>query len=535
MHSDPSGKYLPGASHKTRRLIDRLSRKVTEGIRQDVSVMEEILTSLQTDQFVIRALKDALEKSRMQGLSQDLINKCIKRCKELEIECDVIGASTAIRCGLTGHALRLLNRIGELDVESIPEVLRPILFHMFLSMAWAGVDTANVEMYVNIAGSLDIEKRFTEYLINIGHLLKARVELESGNPDIAVRISQRMDRNLKPDDPLRALAFEIRADAFHHLCDQNRELAALEDWLDLSKHMPNGPCDLAVLAESVETAPGVTGGARSEEILTRYSQLAHLYEQEPDTRPFSRKIYQHFLNTAYHKWIDKGLTGAGTIEKRLAGLEDVRAGKPSAHVPGAGSIAVFEPARSFGRISDLAVEELLADLEATPAASSCAVIIDYVEMRERRFSFEPGRGSSLVQLLSSFQEICTYDHATSVRFTVNKAAVLWKSHSEDWFILSHETTATDIQNISFGIRVVTVGDEFDLSVFALFSYTPPLDDSAKISLADLLKHKPAEWGGYGALKARALDLIKAAGRRVGQQRGGGTSGGEVEGGFQWLT
>ena len=67
-----------------------------------------------------------------------------------------------------------------------------------------------------------------------------------------------------------------------------------------------------------------------------------------------------------------------------------------------------------------------------------------------------------------------------------------------------------------------VGDEMDLSLHLLFTYVPPGGAESRHALARLLRKKPAALGGYPALEAAVVDLIKRAARRV-EQRAGGSS------------
>jgi hypothetical protein len=368
---------------------------------------------------------------------------------------------------------------------------------------------------------MDAAGHFTGYLDGVSRLLNARSELRAGHHDVAVRICQMLDRETQPSDPLKVLALELQADAFRHMGDHNREQKLLEDWEHLLRSMSNGPCDLAVAAETTATSPGISGGARSEEILRHYSRLAILYEGDPGTRSYARGIYLKFLNTAYHKWVASDTQEAGTIEQRMARITPREKREEAAPCPVAEShagITIIEPNRSYGRISENAIDDLLKELTTVPAAAYCAVVVSQINVKERQFHVRPSGIPPIEQLQEELRAILdeTPDK-DSGGFLCEKTPVVWRGQPMEWIILSHGENAPDIRALSFGIRVDKVGVQMDLAVYALFKYSPPLSPDACGELAELLKKQPGDLGGYNALEGLTLDLVKRAARRVDQK------------------
>ena len=535
MNINPPTEYVPKASRKTRVFLEQLSRAGSRSLSPNSSLLEELMASLKTDQFVLHSLQDTLNHSRLEDVPSDLLDRCAARCAQLVIECDVIGASAALTCGATERAARMLQQLSGPDAPPVPEELRPLLFRLFVSVAWAATNSGSVESFIRSARAMDASGHFTGYLDGVSRLLNARSELRAGRHDLTVRICQALDREMQPGDPLKVLALEMQADAFRQMGDHGREQKVLEDWEHLLRSMPNGPCDLAVAAETTATSPGISGGARSEEILRHYSRLSLLYEGDPGTRDYARGIYLKFLNTAYHKWVDPDAPEAGTIEQRLVRIaprvkreEDTPCPAGERH-PG---ITIIEPTRSYGRVSEGAIDDLLKELTTVPAAAYCAVVISQVNVKERQFHIRPSGVPPIEQMEEELRAILDETPDGGVGgFHCEKSPVVWRAQPMEWIILTHEENAPDIRSLSFGIRADKVGDQMDLAVYALFKYIPPLSPDARGELAELLKKKPADLGGYNALEGLVLDLVKRAAKRVDRKglraRGAGKQKGPV--------
>lgn len=518
MNTPSLEKYSPKASRKTQVLLEQLFRGGTRSQRPDSIVLEEVMASLRTDQFVLQTLSDTLERIHVDdGVSQELVAKSAARCAQLALECEVIGANTALSCGATERAARILKSVSGLNAESIPEALRPVFFRLFVSVAWASKDAESIETFVRTAQTMDTESRFTGYLDGMSRLLQARVELQSGRPDSAIRICQTLDRETKAGNPLKVLTLELQADAFRQMEDAERELKVLEDWEHLLRGMPNGPCDLAVAAETTGASPSISGRARSEEILIHYSRLARIYEVSPETRTYARGIYHKFLNTAYHRWVDSEAMEFGTIEQRLARQSVPKPNQPSSDdaPPSNAGITIIEPARSYGRIADAAIDAMLKELSASPASAYCAVVVSPVNVKERQFRILSTGDSPINQMLQEMLAILN-DHDTRSfgTFQCQLTSVVWKAQPMEWVVVTHSEDAPEIRALSFGLRVDKVGDHMDLAVYALYTYQPPLAPDAREELAAILRKKPADLGGYGALEGLALDLIKKAAHRL---------------------
>lgn len=516
MSTPPTAEYTPRASRKTHVLLEQLSRGGARSQRPDSALLEEVLSSLRTDQFVLQTLADTLERTRVADMPQDLLRKSAARCAQLALECDIIGANTTLSCGATERAERMLQRVCELNAGSIPEVLRPTLFRLFVSVAWTSKDAMGVEAFIRAARSVDVESRFAGYLDGVSRLLQARAELRSGKPDSAVRVCQTLDRETKPGDPLKVLALELQSDAFRQMGDSVRELKVLEDWECLLMGMANGPCDLAVAAETTGASPGISGGARSEEILLHYSRLARLYEATPDTRAYAKGIYCKFLNTAYHKWLDSEAADCGTIEQRLARLSTSKPEQgrtEDAPVPRSG-LAIIEPARTYGRITDGVIDDMLKELPAS-TSTYCAVVVNPVNVKVRQFRVLSSADSPINQMLQEMRAILEDQDAGVFRILqCELTPVVWKAQPMEWIVVTHSENAPEIRPLSFGVRADKVGDQMDLAVYALYTYQPPLAVDSREELAAILRKKSAELGGYGALESLVLDLIKKAAHRV---------------------
>ncbi len=181
---------------------------------------------------------------------------------------------------------------------------------------------------------------------------------------------------------------------------------------------------------------------------------------------------------------------------------------------------IIEPNRAFGRVSDKAIEELLNKLTTMPGAAYCAVVVGKVEVKERQFRVDRKQGDPVDQLLAALGELHAESSSGTPAIQPEKTGVISKGQPMQWIALNHEERAPDIRALSFGLRVDQVGDEMDLSLHLLFTYTPPLGADDRDELAGLLRKKPEELGGYRALEAGVVDLIKRAARRVGQRAGG---------------
>ncbi len=311
----------PKPSLQSRPILERLSNSAARTLRPDSLLLEELLTSLKKDQFVLQMLREELRRYRDGKVSPELVSRAAVRVEQLENECDLLGANAALMCGATAKATLLLRGLIQKDSSNLAESSRPLLFKLLISIAWVVEDASVAETFLQRAATEDQQGDYAQYLAGVNRLLQARAELRQKKPDAAVRLCQAMGRETRPDDPLRILALELQADAFRQLGDEKREQDVLEDWEGLLKRLPNGPCDLAVEAETTTTAPGISGGPRSHEILEHFSRLAFHFERNSDTRNYAKGILTKFLNTAQHEWIDPNQPVAGTIRERMARLE----------------------------------------------------------------------------------------------------------------------------------------------------------------------------------------------------------------------
>jgi hypothetical protein len=519
---DPLTEYTPRASTQTLQILGRLTASGPRNLRPDSSLLGEVLSSLKTDQFVLRGLQEALRRYRGDEIPADLLSKAVQRCCQLEMECDVLGANVALMCGATEKASMVLQRLIRQDASIIVETLRPLLFKLLVSVAWVVRDQNTAESFFQTARMIDTQGRYAGYLDGLKRLLQARSELQTGRSDVAVRVCQALDHETKPGDPLKVLALELQSDAFRQLSDLEREQKVLEDWEYLLRSLPNGPCDLAVGAETTSTSPGILGESRSEEILQHYSRLALLYERDPKARRYAKGIYAKFLNTAYHKWVDPTVKEMGSIEQRLACMEREIPGAeygPRPDPPKPAGMAIIEPGRSYGRVSDKALEDLLKQLTTMPVAAYCAVVIGQVDMKEQEFRIQESLGTPLAQLLHEMSLIITEGSPNLFTFQPEKTSVLWKGQPMEWLVLSHQEQAPDIRSLSFGLRLDKVGEHIVLALYALFKYRPPLSPDAQDELAGVLRKKLEELGGYNAIEGMVVELVKRAAKRVDQKAG----------------
>jgi len=515
----------PKPSLQSRPILERLSNSAARVLRPDSLLLEELLTSLKKDQFVLQLLREELRRYRDGKASPELVARAADRAEQLENECDLLGANAALMCGATAKATLLLRGLIQKDSSSLAESSRALLFKLLISIAWVVEDASVAETFLQRATIEDQQGDYAQYLAGVKRLLQARAELRQKKPDAAVRLCQALGRETRPDDPLRILALELQADAFRQLRDEKREQDVLEDWEGLLKRLPNGPCDLAVEAETTTTAPGISGGPRSQEILEHFSRLAFLFERNSDTRNYAKGILTKFLNTAQHEWIDPNQAVSGTIRERMARLESPKESsiddRENEFRPT--GMEIIEPNRAFGRVSDKAIEELLNKLTTMPGAAYCAVVVGKVEVKERQFRVDRKQGDPVDQLLAALGELHAESSSGTPAIQPEKTGVISKGQPMQWIALNHEERAPDIRALSFGLRVDQVGDEMDLSLHLLFTYTPPLGADDRDELAGLLRKKPEELGGYRALEAGVVDLIKRAARRV-EQRAGGSVG-----------
>ncbi|MEI8195850.1 MAG: hypothetical protein WCI73_08080 [Phycisphaerae bacterium] len=509
--------WKPRASSQTRSFLARLFQSEARSLRPDSYLLEELLSSLKRDQFVLQSLQEALRHCRLGEIPTELASRAIQRCVALTMECDVIGANAAMSCNAGEKATVILQTLVRQDASAAPEPVRPLLFKLLVSAAWIARDFGVAESFVEAARRMDTAARFSGYLDGLKRLLHARSELQAGRNDVAVRICQTLARETKVDDPLKALALELQSDAFRKLGDCEREQKVLEDWENLLRALPNGPCDLAVSAETDGTSPGIFGGSRSEEILQHYSRLAVLYELSPRTRGYAKGIYGRFLNTAHHNWVDPAASELGSIAQRGARLmpeqKPQELGKDAEHIHS--GITIIEPDRAYGKMSDRALDGLLSELTAMPASTYCAVVVGQIDVKERQFRLREALGLPVDQLL---REIHDTSQALST-FQPDKASVVWKGQPMEWIVLPHQERGADLRSLSFGVRVDQVRDQMDLSLYVLFTYRPPLNSDARNELANLLRKKPEQLGGYNALQGMAVELVKRAAKRVEQKAG----------------
>lgn len=515
----------PKPSLQSRPILERLSNSAAQALRPDSLLLEELLTSLKKDQFVLQSLREELRQYRDGKASPELVSRAAVRAEQLENECDLLGANAALMCGATAKATLLLRGLIQKDSSSLAESSRPLLFKLLISIAWVVEDASVAQTFLQRAATEDQQGDYAQYLAGVKRLLQARAELRQKKPGEAVRLCQTLGRETRPDDPLQILALELQADAFRQLGDEKREQDVLEDWEDLLKRLRNGPCDLAAEAETTTTAPGISGGPRSHEILEHFSRLAFLFERNSDTRNYAKGILTKFLNTAHHEWVDPNQPASGTISERMARLESPL--NPQPHSPSTG-MEIIEPNRAFGRVSDKAIEELLNKLTAMLGAAYCAVVIGKVIVKEHQFRVNPKQGDPVDQLLAALGEIHAESSSGTPAIRPEKTGVVSKGQPMQWIALNHEERAPDIRALSFGLRVDQVGDEMDLSLHILFTYTPPFRADYGDELGGLLRKKPEELGGYSTLEAGVVDLIKQAARRVAQRAGGSTTKGLVK-------
>jgi len=519
-----SQRHGPNASSQTRPILERLANSGAASLRPDSLLLEEVLTSLKKDQFVLQLLRDELRRFRNEKVAPELVSRAVARAEQLECECDLLGVNGALMCGATMKAALMLRGLIQKSSSGLAEYTRPLLFKLLISLAWVVEDPSAAESFLQRAASEDKQGEYSQYLAGVKRLLQARAELRQKKPDAAVRLCQALARETRPDDPLRILALELQADAFRQLGDEKREQAVLEDWENLLKRLPNGPCDLAVEAETTTTAPGISGGPRSQEILEHYSRLAFLFERSPETRDYAKGILSKFLNTAHHEWVDRNEPARGTIRERIARLESPKISTDDRETQSRlGGMEIIEPNRRHGTVSDEEIEKLLTKLRALPAATFCAVVIGKVEVKERQFRADRKQGDPVDQMLAALGELHAESSSSTPVIQPEKTGVISKGQPMQWIALNHEERAPDIRALSFGLRVDQVGDEMDLSLHLLFIYTPPLGADDREELAGLLRKKPEELGGYRTLEGGVVDLIKRAARRV-EQRAGGSVG-----------
>jgi hypothetical protein len=166
---------------------------------------------------------------------------------------------------------------------------------------------------------------------------------------------------------------------------------------------------------------------------------------------------------------------------------------------------------------------MLKELSAS-TSTYCAVIVSPVNVKERQFRVLTSGESPINQLLQEMHAILADQDAGAFRtFQCQLTPVVWKAQPMEWVVMTHSEDAPEIRALSFGVRTDKVGDQMDLAVYTLYTYQPPLAVDAREELAAILRKKPADLGGYGALESLLLDLIKKAAHRVDQKavRAGG--------------
>lgn len=515
-HSGPKKMFELRVSFRSRRLFNQLAGQDRQNQEAASLSLEKYLDSLKQDKYILLALRDALLSYLDSEITEELREQALETCKSLVTHCYLSEASVVISHGRVDKAVPVLKSLIELDPQQMTEDVQLNLFGLLISVIWHGASGFDTEQFLHVAQSLDKDGRHQAYLRGLNRLLSAREEMNGDHPEIAIRQCQMLAKELRKNDPLLMLAKQMEADVFRQINDHERELRALEDWLELFGPYTNGPCDMAVAEETTKRTVGIMGGLISEEILQHYSRLACLYESQNETKPYAEGIYRHFLNTAYHRWIDPDEPQKGTIQERLSNLgspEDTLR-EDSKFSPT--SIMIIEPERNYGHISDETLDSLIERLNDNYVRSIASVCISRVGIKENRFEFS-GSGADLINnMLKTTYDICKSDEADAYGLEPSKSAVIWRNHPTDWIILSQNEPVPDLSRLSFGVQVTLVSNWFDVSVYVLFTCQPPLEASTKEELADILRRKPEDITGYGPLEDRVVRIIKKAAKRVAQ-------------------
>ena len=518
--SVPEGDYAPSVSRPTNVILLRLEAIDSHARSSGSFLLEELLGSLRDDRVAIQTLQEALSGVVLSGLPEGLAIGALRRCTELLLDCEVIGASHALRFRAPEKAAAILNRVLELR-GAVPQPQRPLLLKLFVSLAWLTEDGAIAESAIAMARELDSSGQYIHYLEGVSLLLKARTELACGRADRAVRLSQSLDRESQAEDPLRVLALELQSDAFRQMGDLEREQGALEDWENVLRALPNGPCDLAVIAETTGSSSVISGGGRSEEILRHFSRLAELYESDTDSRGFAKGIYKKFLNTAHHHWVDPSIGSEDSIEKRLERLMGAKSVSFDRH-HAAGTVVV-DPDRSYGRVVESSVDPLLDELESKGDAACVAIVVGLVDMKERQFRVSSGSRPALDLLCEEIQLLLNAGQKPYLGLIADEEAICWRGQATKWITLAHGLESHEMRSLSFALKVEPVGDRIELSMHVLARYPLPLKSAQRAGLSELLRGKLSEFGGFAALQDVVLELVKRAARRVEQKATGGDS------------
>lgn len=511
--------YNFNVSSETQRILSRLKSTATQTLGPNSFLLEELFSSLKRDQYVLQSLHEEIGKYKEEDVSPELLFKADGQCFRKEIECDIIGANSALLCGANEKAMLVLQKLAQKDMTNLPDDLKAVMFTLFVSTAWITREYSIAESFLQTAKKMDASKHYSKYLEGVSSLLQARSELDAGRSDVAIRICQAlsyMTKSDKSNEQIVFLALEIQADAFKQMDDIVREQKVLEDWENSVRAYPNGPCDLAVIAERTKGSVGILGGSRSEEILQHYSRLAFLYEQNSDTRDFAKGIYIKFMNSAHHNWVDSVLKVSMTIEQRLSELNSpIKREKLEDSLDNI-DLYVVEPERTFGKVSEKVLEDLIETLTTIPTSSFYAVAISQVDMKERNFSIQSNRETPSQQLFNEILKVFREQKREAI-FDATKISVLWKKQEEEWIWLSHQEQTPDIKPLSFGLRVVPVGDKMDIAMYVLYKYSPPLDLNSRQILTDILRRKVGELQGYCAIEDLIMNIVKRAARRVEQK------------------
>lgn len=507
--------WLQVVSKQSKPHYERITRALaSKDSRSSQALVDELVVSLNSDERVVAALKTGASQCEDKTIPVNLISDAVRRCDQICIELRMLGAHVAFLSHSPGKALGLLSVAAGADASALSTQSQHLLLRLFVLAAWATQGEADIQRFLEAARNVPVSGEYATYLKGLGRLLPAKADLRSRRYDSAIRQCHALLQEVPQDDQLCLLALGFKADAFRLLGDREAELDALESWQKLCLNSPNGPCDLAVKAE---TSEGLNGIVEAGEILGHYSRLAYLYEQNPGTRTYARTIYRHFLTVAYDSWVDPNLPNPRTIKSRADDLDQSLEKADASRRPVANRVEILQPQQSYGRTVEQSIPGLLEQLANKLPVADVWLLIHPVELKERHFAFAQDQGRAFEKLCVGLIEFCK---ERSDGFSAERASAQWDGKEQDWIVLRHNINEGDVNNLAFGILSVVVGSKIEISMFAMLTQLAPLDEAKRKAVESILKRRPRDWMGYLALEDHVIQLVKLAARRLGQVSAG---------------
>lgn len=404
--------------------------------------------------------------------------------------------------------------IGALDLMTSEDtgLLSAERLAIHVQLAWSAPKLTDSLRHLQYAGKLDHAGEFEGYWHVAETLIKGRHAIREGDYDRASRLAISAAEQVEECSDLHLISLELLAKAYQQSGLDGRERLARVQWIDAfaSANPPDTPAARARRLETSASQPGLLAASRWQEILQAGSRLAILLEGHGDNRR-AAGIYRDMLSHGWQEWCDPEVPDAGSIRKRYLAVNG------EAAEDHAGVLHLIRPGlgRGFlGRPTAEEAEDLVNRIANDPEPTWRGVILGEVECHENQFAYDRARGEAEGQLLEAITNADRADPLFEVR---SVHAQTMDGDCVPHLLLSYSGEDRALDGVSFAIRVLPVGRQAAWTMYTMLTVQEPSPDH--LALLRRCLNSPRGDELPGILQAKALALVRAAGRQVSRHAG----------------